>query len=256
MNYVDQLGRNVQIQEFPKRIVSLVPSQTELLSDLGLEENIVGITRFCVHPAHWLKTKTVIGGTKQFNFELIDELQPSLIIGNKEENYKEGIEQLAVKYPVWLSDVCNLQDAYRMMSEIGTMTGANKAADAVISDIRWRFEGVRKKSPLTVLYLIWRKPWMAAGAGTFINSLLLELGLRNCLESMPRYPQLNDAEIRSLDPRIIFLSSEPYPFREKHITELARICPEARIRLVDGEMFSWYGSRLKLAPEYFNSLDL
>jgi ABC-type Fe3+-hydroxamate transport system substrate-binding protein len=256
MNYRDQLGREVQIQESPKRIISLVPSQTELLSDLGLDEEIVGITRFCVHPPKWRKTKPSIGGTKQFNFKLIDELEPSLIIGNKEENYQEGIERLATKYPVWVSDIYNLDDAYAMMSQIGKITGTKEKADMIVSDIRSRFSAIQKKAPLSVLYLIWRKPWMAAGARTFINSILVELGLKNCLNDISRYPELNDGQIAALSPQIILLSSEPYPFREKHVLELAEVCPHARIVLVDGEMFSWYGSRLKLAADYFNSLDL
>ena len=97
MNFTDQLNRNIFIPNPPKRIISLVPSQTELLVDLGLEDRIVGVTKFCVHPRDLREKKTIVGGTKNYRFEVIDSLQPDLIIGNKEENDKEGIEILASK---------------------------------------------------------------------------------------------------------------------------------------------------------------
>jgi ABC-type Fe3+-hydroxamate transport system substrate-binding protein len=254
--FTDQLGRNIQIEAIPKRIISLVPSQTELLFDLGLDKEIVGVTRFCVHPAYALKSKVIVGGTKQFDFQKIDELKPDFIIGNKEENYQEGIERLVKKYPVWMSDIYNLEDACRMMLEVGRITGASHRAQKIASEIKSGFNALEKKNSRRVLYLIWRKPWMAAGAMTFINSMLEAIGLVNCLQASTRYPALSDEEIRALNPEIILLSSEPFPFKEKHVAELKEISPNSKIILADGEMFSWYGSRLRLAPQYFNSLNL
>jgi ABC-type Fe3+-hydroxamate transport system substrate-binding protein len=242
----------VNIPVPPQRIISLVPSQTELLFDLGVGDKIVGITKFCVHPIE-VKSKTKIGGTKIFHFDAIDELQPDLIIGNKEENYEEGIEQLKQKYPVWMSDVFSLADAYRMMLEIGLLTNTYDKSASLVQQIKNKFAGVVKFEPLRTLYFIWKAPWMAVGKNTFIDSIMRELGLVNVV-SETRYPHLTNDEIKQLDPEIIFLSSEPFPFREKHIQELQALLPQSKIVLADGEMFSWYGSRLLRAPDYFQSL--
>ena len=119
MIFTDQLGRKLILEKIPQRIISLVPSQTELLFDLGLEEEVVGITKFCIHPDSWFHSKTRIGGTKQFDFEKIKSLQPDLIIGNKEENDKEQIEELMKNFTVWMSDIKTLADACKMICEIG-----------------------------------------------------------------------------------------------------------------------------------------
>ena len=255
-SFFDQLGNEVSYQYPPKRIISLVPSQTELLADLGLEHQVVGITKFCVHPSQWRRTKTIIGGTKNFQFDIIDALKPDLIIGNKEENYIDGITRLKQRYPVWLSDVLTLHDAYSMITSLGAMTDTETQANLIAYDIEERMRTVAKKSAQSILYLIWRKPWMAAGSGTFIDSMLNMLNLKNAMANFPRYPELSAEQIAFLKPDLIFLSSEPYPFREKHIDELRQINESARVILVDGEMFSWYGSRLLKAAEYFNRLVL
>jgi ABC-type Fe3+-hydroxamate transport system substrate-binding protein len=253
-SYLDQTG-NLVITSAPRRIISLVPSQTELLADLGLDEEIVGITRFCIHPRAWVGPKKIIGGTKKFNFDVIHALEPDLIIGNKEENDEEGIVRLRSRYPVWLSDIVSLEDALAMITSLGEITTRKSQAGGIIDAIHTAFSTIRKFNEDSVLYLIWRKPWMAAGKGTFINTMLERTGLRNAVEDA-RYPELLPEQISALKPDYIFLSSEPYPFGEKHQAELAELCPDARIILVDGEMFSWYGSRLIKAPAYFNSLDL
>ena len=255
-SFFDQLGSQVLFTYPPERIVSLVPSQTELLADLGLERQVVGITKFCVHPSAWLRTKTIIGGTKNFQFDVIDDLKPDLIIGNKEENYVEGVTRLKQKYPVWLSDIITLSDAYSMISALGELTNTETKARLIKDQIAERLQSVKKRSANSVLYLIWRNPWMAAGSDTFINSMLTMLNLKNALENITRYPQLSMEQIADLRPDYIFLSSEPYPFREKHVDELKKISPLSRILLVDGEMFSWYGSRLIEAADYFNRLSL
>ncbi len=249
----DQLLESVHFSFPPKRIVSLVPSQTELLADLGLEQEVVGITKFCVHPTAWVRSKTIVGGTKKFWFDAIDELNPDLIIGNKEENYKEGINQLKKKYPVWMSDIITFEDSLSMITSLGIITDKVKESAVIIHQIQNSFSGLKKANPQTVLYLIWRKPWMAAGSDTFIHTLLEKMGLENILKDT-RYPELKDNDIKKLSPAVIFLSSEPYPFNEQHIEELKQLCPLSKIVLVDGEMFSWYGSRLIQAPAYFNSL--
>jgi ABC-type Fe3+-hydroxamate transport system substrate-binding protein len=253
---IDQLGGRIRLNFPPKRIISLVPSQTELLHDLGLDDYVVGITKFCVHPPSWLTTKKVIGGTKNFWFDAIDKLSPDLIIGNKEENYREGILALKKNYPVWMSDITTLDDSFNMISGIGTITGREQASQQILSKIHASFLNLKIHEAKSVLYLIWKKPWMAAGNNTFIHVLLEKIGLKNCLEEKSRYPELKDAEIKALAPDLIFLSSEPFPFQEHHISELQMISPSSKILLVDGEIFSWYGSRLIKAPQYFNSLKI
>ena len=251
----DQLHEPVHFSFPPKRIISLVPSQTELLADLGLDQEVVGITKFCVHPEKWKTQKEIIGGTKNFWFDTVDKLQPDLIIGNKEENYKEGIQQLRKKNPVWMSDIVTYEDSLSMIRSVGVITDKLKEAEIIIEKIQNSFSELKNVSHQTALYLIWMKPWMAAGNHTFIHTLLEKMGLENILKD-ERYPILKDDEIKKLSPDIIFLSSEPYPFNQKHIEEIKRLSPSAKIVLVDGEMFSWYGSRLIHAPAYFNSLKL
>jgi ABC-type Fe3+-hydroxamate transport system substrate-binding protein len=248
----DQMGFTVESKIPPQRIISLVPSQTELLFDLGLADQLVGVTKFCVHPEA-AKTKSKIGGTKKFDFDSIEKLKPDLIIGNKEENYEEGINKLREKYPVWMSDIFSLEDAYSMMLELGRVTNTQQKSIVLVDRIKQNFSSNKKFLPLRVLYLIWKQPWMAAGKNTFIDSLITKLGLVNAIDEA-RYPELSNEKIMLTAPDVIFLSSEPYPFREKHISELRSLVPNSKVVLTDGEFFSWYGSRLLKAPDYFESL--
>jgi ABC-type Fe3+-hydroxamate transport system substrate-binding protein len=261
--YTDQLNRQVEIATAPRRIVSLVPSQSELLWDLGLRSEIAGITKFCIHPDEMFRTKTRVGGTKDVDAGRIGQLHPDLIIANKEENDQEQVEALMKKYPVWVSDIKTLEDALRMIRSIGEITGTADAAAHLsgnIEDAFARFTG-RKGSPgtpsrpLRTAYIIWKNPYMAAGASTFINHLLHCCALHNVFGTAAgRYPETTLEEIARLDPDVILLSSEPYPFKEKHLAEFQTACPRARVLLADGEFFSWYGSRLLGAPAYFRKL--
>lgn len=253
-HFTDQLQRTISFSYPPRRIVSLVPSQTELLFDLGLDEQIVGITKFCVHPLDKVKAKTKVGGTKNFNLDTIRLLQPDLIIGNKEENYHTGIEALEKEFPVWMSDIVTLQDALGMIQSVGKLTEKSLEADLLVERIRNSFSSIERRATCSVLYLIWKSPWMAAGKHTFIDSMLSTIGLENVLKET-RYPELSDSQIQALDPEVVFLSSEPYPFKDRHITELKELLPNSSIQLVDGEMFSWYGSRLATSVDYFNGLE-
>ncbi|TPG72509.1 cobalamin-binding protein [Hymenobacter nivis] len=250
------MGRRVVVPFPPQRIVSLVPSQTELLFDLGLGARVVGVTKFCIHPPEARQQATVVGGTKNFDFAKIATCQPDLIIGNKEENYQAGIEQLAAHYPVWLSDISDLPGALRMIKQVGLITGQGPRAAALAATVAERFGalGVALSPPESVAYLIWRKPYMAAAAGTFIDDLLARAGFANAFGALGRYPEIAPEQLAHAAPQRILLSSEPYPFKEKHVAELQEICPAARIQLVDGELFSWYGSRLLHAAAYLSQL--
>ncbi|MDO7852992.1 helical backbone metal receptor [Hymenobacter convexus] len=258
LTVTDQMGRRVAVPFPPRRIVSLVPSQTELLFDLGLGEKVIGVTKFCVHPPEARTKATVIGGTKNFDFEKIAALKPDLIIGNKEENYQAGIEQLAADYPVWLSDISNLPEALDMIRRVGFIAGAKEKAEALAAEIDASFVALatstKEASPVSVAYFIWRKPYMVATTGTFIDAILSRAGFTNAFAKQVRYPEITAEQLAAAAPQRIFLSSEPYPFGEKHLAEFQAICPDAEIEIVDGELFSWYGSRLRKSAAYFSQL--
>ena len=251
--YIDQIGRPVELPALPRSIVSLVPSITELLYTLQLDEQVTGITKFCVHPNNWFRKKTRVGGTKAIKSSVIHELQPDLIIANKEENVKEQVEELAKHYPVWVTDVNNLADSLEMIGQIGTITGTPDRATSLISEINSAFTQLQTKNnkPQTG-YLIWRNPYMTIGNDTFIHDMLGRCGFKNIFANSTRYPTIDTWQLAQCE--LLLLSSEPYPFQQKHIDELQAELPNTRIILVDGEMFSWYGSRLLHAPAYFTSL--
>jgi len=251
----DMLGHDVEFNFPPKRIISVVPSQTELLFDLGLDAEVVGITKFCVHPDEWFRTKTRIGGTKKLNIEMIRELNPELIIANKEENEREQIEELAREFPVWISDIQNIPQALQMIQVVGQLTGAEAKANELVDEIVVGFTNLHKaNTPKRVAYFIWYNPWMTVGGDTFISNMIQTIGWQNVLKDESRYPEITLEQLKAYNPELVLLSSEPYPFKEKHIEEIKAVLPDADVRLVDGEMFSWYGSRLKEAIEYFNKL--
>jgi ABC-type Fe3+-hydroxamate transport system substrate-binding protein len=252
----DMLGRIMDVPAQPRRIVSLVPSQTELLADLGLEEEVVGITKFCVHPEAWFRSKPRVGGTKQLSLEKVEALRADLIIANKEENERAQIERLAQVAPVWVSDIGTLPEALDMISRVGRLCCREAQAADIRSGIEAAFALFAKqgKEKRRVAYAIWRNPWMWAGAGTFIHDMMERCGWENVFGGTQRYPEMSLEDLKQLHPELILLSSEPYPFSEKHLPELAAAFPEAKLALVDGEMFSWYGSRLLKAPEYLARL--
>jgi ABC-type Fe3+-hydroxamate transport system substrate-binding protein len=282
-SFTDQMGRTIVLERPPVRIVSLVPSQTELLYTLGLDDfappgspvnaRVVGLTKFCVHPPAWFRSKPRIGGTKDIDLEKIDALQPDLIIANKEENERTQIETLATRYPVWISDIKTLADALAMIRALGELIGRPRQAMDLAQNIQKGFDELNalpkptysplpespgpfpslSESPRSA-YLIWRNPWMAAGGDTFIHDMLQRCGFTNIFGNQDRYPIIDPASLATSNCDLILLSSEPYPFREKHVLEIQTFLPDANIRLVDGEIFSWYGSRLLHAPAYFQQL--
>ena len=252
---IDQTGRRVYLNHLPQRIISLVPSQTELLFDLGLDEKVVGITKFCIRPQQWFKTKTKIGGTKTLSLEAIDKLNPDIVLANREENIKQEIEALEKKYPVWISDIHNLDQALEMIQAIGTMTGSMVRAEELKIKIRMGFASLpTSHSGVRTAYLIWRNPYMAAGNDTFINDIMERAGFDNIFRSLTRYPEISLKDLKENNCELLLLSSEPFPFQEKHIAEIKKDLPNIRIQLVDGEMFSWYGSRLVYVPAYLGKL--
>lgn len=250
----DQMGCIVSLPFPPQRIVSLVPSQTELLYDLGLGHKIVGRTRYCIHPESQIQHATIVGGTKQFDIQKIRDLKPDLIIGNKEENYPEGIHELAKSFSVWMSDINNVPDALHMIQEVARITDTMQIGSAIAAKIDAGFKQLCKAhQPVRVAYFIWRKPYMVAASSTFINDILTRSGMINVFNHLERYPQLTMNELVVQSPQVVLLSSEPYRFTATHIQEFQEVLPSAKVLLVDGEMFSWYGSRLLKAVEYLHT---
>lgn len=250
--FVDQMGRSVEITFPPKRIVSLVPSQTELLHYLGLENEVVGITKFCIYPDNWFKSKHRIGGTKKLKFEEILALKPDLIIGNKEENNKEDIDFLARHAPVWMSDINTFDEGIEMIKLVGQLTGKKEIAQHLNVSIEQKFSKLGNVGlGRSVVYLIWDDPTFTVGKSTFIDSLLTKIGFVNACKN-ERYPKLVDME--QLNPDFVFLSSEPFPFKKHHFLKYQELFPLSKIIKVDGEAFSWYGSRMLEAASYFERM--
>ncbi|UQD56363.1 ABC transporter substrate-binding protein [Flavobacterium sp. K5-23] len=257
--FIDQLGTQHTFETSPKRIISLVPSQTELLFDLGQEAKIVGITKFCVHPYHLKSTKKIVGGTKKVHYEKIRLLQPDIIICNKEENTLEIVEELRKICAVWVTNIITIEDNFQMITDFGQLfncrTEAKKWNDKLafaLSDFK---NFIKDKAIKKVAYFIWKKPYMVAGSDNFINELLKLNHFENCYGNSGRYPEIEIEKIQEEgNPEIILLSSEPFPFKKEDGYEIAEFVPDAHIIIVDGEMFSWYGSRLLKAFDYFKKL--
>lgn len=257
MVFVDQLKRRLELPSIPKRIVSLVPSQTELLIDLGLESSVFGITKFCVHPPYLRKKKSVLGGTKQVNFSKIKELEPDIILCNKEENTKDIVSELEKIAPVHISDINTIKQCFELINMYGELFKVQVKAQQLIEriekergDFRLTFTELRLK----VAYFIWKNPYMVVGSETFINEMLSEAGFKNVFEDDIRYPEIELNHPKLLEADAIFLSSEPFPFKEKHVMYLRAQFPQKQILIVDGELFSWYGSRLLKSYSYFSTL--
>lgn len=250
MIFTDQLQRKIDLPQKPLRVISLVPSITELVLDLGLGDRLVGRTKFCIHPAEQVKSVTIIGGTKNLRIEKIKELKPDLILANKEENVESQVMEIAEFCPVYTTDVKGEESALSMIKSLGELLEIEtKVLIQEIEENSKRMSSVRK--PLgSALYVIWNEPVMAAGTDTFIHQMLAAAGFTNAI-NQTRYPEVTAELIGELNPDYILLSSEPFPFKEKHVMEFKNRFPNSKIMLVDGELFSWYGSKMVKAYDYF-----
>lgn len=248
MNIKDQLNREIHLNEIPKRIISLVPSQTELLYDLGLESSIVGITKFCVHPHHFKKEKTIVGGTKEVHFDRIKALQPDIILCNKEENTETMIHELETIAPVHISDIFTINDCLELIEMYGELFSKESNATEIREQIQLKYEDfklfVKNKPTLMAAYFIWKEPWMVAANQTFIDEMMQINNFDNYFGNLKRYPEIVLLEHKKETADLVLLSSEPFPFKVKHRELMKIFFPHAKILVVDGEAFSWYGSRL------------
>ncbi len=256
MKVTDQIGNTIKINTPPQRVVSLVPSITYSLSSFGLDREVKGITRFCKWPAKWKKEKNIIGGTKNLKLEVIKNLKPDLILANKEENTKEEIEFLSRFFPVYVSDIKNLDDNILFLEDLGKIFHKPEKALEFTSKIKSE-HSKRIHNPEKLkkaVYLIWKEPWMSVGGDTYIHRMLEEAGFKNIFSARKRYPAIDLQTIKKENPEYILLASEPYPFKEKHKKELEKIFPKSKILLVQGEAFTWFGTYTLQAYPYFQSL--
>jgi len=245
----DQIGREIIIEGRVERIVSTVPSITELIVDLGARDRLLGLTSWCIHPPGLREEKTVIGGTKDLGIDKIRALKPDLIIANKEENPKEQIDALAQEFPVWVSDVRELNHAFEMIKLIAALIQEEEAGLEMIANFNKLRAEINPQEKLSYLYFIWKDPWMVAGSDTYISALLAESGLINLApKNEGRYPVLSMDTIKKLNPDRIILSSEPYSFKSKDLKEFHQ--GGYKSFLVNGEYFTWYGSRLGKSLQY------
>ena len=235
-----------------QRLISLVPSLTELLFDLDAGARVIGRTRFCVHPEPQVKNIPIIGGTKNPNLEKIRDLKPDLIIANKEENEKSDIEQLQSDFEVMVTEISTIEEALFAIHDIGWTIGCQNKAKELIHSIQEELAKTEKQDRLKAAYMIWKDPWMSIGNDTYIHAVMDHFHLENLFSNRDRYPKTTLFEIAQKKPDVILLSSEPYPFKEKHIQEVAATCKGADILLVNGEWFSWYGSRMLRSFRHLN----
>jgi ABC-type Fe3+-hydroxamate transport system substrate-binding protein len=247
----DDLCREVTFEFPPRRIVSLCPSLTETLFALGLNAEVVGRTSYCVHPDERVRNVATVGGTQDVDIDRVRALKPDLIIAAKEENSQETVEALAGTLPVYVVDAADFEDALSAIAALGDLTDRTAAAASLADSIRAAFADLRPRTTHRVAYLVWRDPYMAVGADTYICSLLAKCGCANvCAHLTDRYPEVTIEMLRSFNPEWVLLPSEPFPFDDTHVAELAPQVAPARVTCVDGQMFSWYGSRMLVAAEY------
>lgn len=250
----DQLHRALDVDTIPERIVCLVPSLTEMLVDLGLKHKLLGVTKFCVHPQDIRTHAEVIGGTKNIKHDSIQEINPDFILANKEENELEDVERLSESCPVYVSDINSIEDLLQLIRDLGELFSIPERSRQLADDIQTSFIKFSRETQhqpiLKIAYFIWRDPWMVAGSSTFIDYMLKLNNFDNVYKDLPRYPEVDIHQLKPVD--YIFLSSEPFPFKDQHKNEF-EMNPD-KIQIVDGEYFSWYGSRLLKAFDYFGQL--
>lgn len=250
--FIDQIGRTVRMPVFPpKRIVSLAPAITETIYHLELGQQVVGRTRFCVHPQAEVEQAMNVGGTKDMKIERIKALDPHLIIAEKEENTKEMVEELERHFPVYVFEIQTIEDALTMIKDLGTITNRSRQAHQTIRTITKAFTTIAQMKTARAAYVIWQNPLMVVGGDTYINNLLKHLGFINPFENHEgRYPEITQAQLKEAKLDYLFLATEPFPFSEKERKIYQDILPGVQTEIIDGEMF-WYGSRMIKAAQYF-----
>ena len=255
----DCLGDEISIPKNITKIVSLVPSISELIYDLNAEDKIVGVTKFCVHPKYFQIEKTVVGGVQEFDIDKIIALKPDVVFASKDENFEDEIIELRKHVPVYVTDVKNVNEAISMIKTIGALLNKRSDADKITMKIDMQLKDLAKVTDdllyRSAAYFVWNDPWVAAGKDTFIDSLLKLIKVDNVFSNLKeRYPMVTGANIHIGNPQMIMLPSEPFKFEDKHAIEIGRHTHDAATFFVDGQMFSWYGSRLVKSIDYLKLL--
>ncbi|MGD0205609.1 MAG: helical backbone metal receptor [Dehalococcoidia bacterium] len=254
LTLVDALGRSLTIRRRPERIVSLVPSLTEALFTFGLEQEIVGVTRFCVEPRQGVADKTKVGGTKALDIAKIRALKPDLVVASAEENSPTDVAQLIDDgCPVFVTLATSVEGAIDLLRELATITGTTAAARPIIQGAKEALATMVAASAdlerVRVFCPIWRNPYMTCGRTTYMGDVIAVCGGRNVFDGRKeRYPRLELVEMTALDPQVILLPSEPYRFTKRHkadFTVFAEVTAvkNGHIFLIDGKMLTWYGPR-------------
>ena len=252
----DALDRPLSVREHPTRIVSLVPSVTELLFDLGAGDRVVAVSRYCSEPAHALASLLRVGGQKDPDVAGLLALAPDLVLAVKEENLARDIASIErAGVPVYVADVRSLEDAVALVGEIcDVVDGEARAADAIRTRVQAGIaEARRLAAGLSVRLFcpVWRDPLIGISSDTFMGDLLAACGAELVLAGRPqdhhghRYPKVTLAELRAARPDAILLPTEPYPFTERDVAELSSIAPAA---IIDGKLLQWYGARTAGIP--------
>ena len=252
----DARDRDITLDAPPQRLVSLVPSQTELLAYLGLDDEVVGITRFCERPEHWRSEKMIVGGTKEVDVDTVRDLAPDLILANHEENTEADVAALDDVAPVFVTEVKTVEEALQMIRTVGTLTDTTDQTSTLAGKIISRFESLPDFPALRAAYLIWREPYMTVGCDTFIHDVMERGGLDNVYGDRTRYPEVSLDALAEADPDVVLCSSEPFPFhqQDKFTADLEDALPNTPIEVVDGQPFSWYAPRLLDTPAYLTDL--
>jgi ABC-type Fe3+-hydroxamate transport system substrate-binding protein len=255
LTVVDAWGRSLTVTERPERIVSLVPSLTEALFAFGLEQEIVGVTRFCVEPRRGVADKTKVGGTKALDVAKIKALEPDLVIASAEENGPEDVTQLIDHgCPVFVTLATSVESAIDLLRQLATITGTTAAARPIIQEAKealaFAVAAGASGERVRVFCPIWRNPYMTCGRATYVDDVITVCGGRNVFgERQERYPQLELGEMAALDPQVILLPSEPYRFTKRHKADFRAFADVTAVKnghifLIDGRMLTWYGPRI------------
>ena len=251
----DALGKQFDSDSRYRRIVSLVPSQTEYIINLigdNTTYKVLCRTKFCIHPSNKVSDITIVGGTKQIHINKIKALNPDIVICNKEENTQEIVKEIEPHFQVFTTEIISIDSALDYMMRIAKLLDLADNGNKINTQIKQAIIGYQPIEQKKAIYLIWKNPYMAAGGDTFIDKMMYAAGFNNVLHDQMRYPSVTIDEIKALRPNVIFLSSEPYPFEDKHLSEFDKL--DITTCVVDGEMFSWYGTRMLKSWKYFKKL--
>jgi ABC-type Fe3+-hydroxamate transport system substrate-binding protein len=251
----DAFGKSFEMAEPARRIISLIPSITEIFFTLGVEDRVVGVTKFCTEPPEGVAGKPKVGGQKNPRVDAIIDLKPDLVVANVEENRKEHVEALqAAGLNVFVTYPRTVREGIRLIRDLGVLTDASAQSEALATRCGDALAEVEQatvdRAPVRAFCPIWRNPYMTINHDTFIHDMLRVCGGENIFHDYPqRYPKVTLTEMAARKPEVILLPDEPFPFGEKHLPDFdpLREVPAVRagrLHLLDGKILCWYGPRI------------